>query len=84
MEDFPSTLWPEGTHLALLRAALLDGEAAAAAFREWRENIVFDDLDGGSFRLLPLLRWNLGRLGVKTPSWRASTAPAVFNSSRQR
>ncbi|HWB61229.1 MAG TPA: nucleotidyltransferase family protein [Chthoniobacteraceae bacterium] len=67
MDDFPSTLWPEGTHLALTRAALLDGEPATAAFREWRDNIVFDDLDGGSFRLLPLLRWNMGRLGVKDP-----------------
>ena len=67
MDDFPSTLWPEGAHLALMRAALLDGDPAVTAFREWRENIVFDDLDGGSFRLLPLLRWNMGRLGVKDP-----------------
>ncbi|MGB8354523.1 MAG: nucleotidyltransferase family protein [Chthoniobacteraceae bacterium] len=66
--DYPSALWPEGIHRSLLRAALTDGPAAAMAFHEWSDGIVFDDLDTASFYLLPLLRWNLNRLGVKYPS----------------
>ena len=67
MDDYPSAVWPEGVHLALMRAALLDGPAAVAAFHEWRDAIIFDDLDPASFRLQPLLRWNMNRLGLKDP-----------------
>lgn len=46
----------------LLRASLLDGDAARSAFERWLTSRV-DPLDPGSRRLLPLLQLNLRRLG---------------------
>jgi hypothetical protein len=54
-------------HDLLLRAALLDGDAAGEAFDSWTRTTTFDALDGGSTRLLPLLYANLTRLGVTSP-----------------
>jgi hypothetical protein len=48
----------------LLRAALLQGEAAAAAWEEWRARVDIDGVDAGSYRLLPLLYANLRSLGA--------------------
>ena len=48
----------------LLRAALLQGEAAAAAWEEWRARVDIDRVDAGSYRLLPLLYANLRSLGA--------------------
>jgi|GEM_PF-1179698 len=62
-----STLWPTEQQRHLMRASLLDGDAALPAFRTWKECTVFDDIDSASFRVLPLLRWNLRRLGVDDP-----------------
>jgi hypothetical protein len=48
-------------HQLLLDAALLDPAAGgAAAFARWRGAVDIDHLDGGSFRLLPLVVANLG------------------------
>ena len=66
-QHYQSALWPEGEQLLLLRAALLDGKNASAAFQEWSERVVFDDLDQASFRLIPLLRSNLRRLSITHP-----------------
>lgn len=61
-------LWPSPLQEQLLRAALLDGEAARQAWQQWRTAIVVDEeLDRGSFRLLPLLYHNMHRLGVRDP-----------------
>jgi hypothetical protein len=51
----------------LLRAVLLDGEPARAAFRDWRAAVVIDDVDGVSQRLLPLLARRLGDVGPDDP-----------------
>jgi hypothetical protein len=52
----------------LLRAALLKGGDAIAAWKEWKGIVDLEgDLDNGSFRLLPLLYTNLNRLEVKDP-----------------
>ncbi len=54
--------------IALLRAALLDGDAAIAAFGEWRALTDFEgNHEGGQFRMLPLLHANMARLGVQDP-----------------
>jgi hypothetical protein len=50
---------PEQT--LLLRACLLSGSAAASAWQQWRERVNFDDIDGGSYRLVPLAYKNLQR-----------------------
>jgi hypothetical protein len=57
---------PREQHL-LLRAVLLDGEPARDAFREWRELVVIDDVDGVSQRLLPVLARRLPDVGPDDP-----------------
>lgn len=49
----------------LLQAALLRGEKALDAWREWKADVDLDQLDGGSLRLLPLLHRNLLEHGVE-------------------
>lgn len=49
----------------LLRAALLKGSGAIEAWKEWRSGVDVEELDHGSYRLLPLLYRNLRVLGVK-------------------
>ena len=58
---------PTPLQALLLRAALLDGEAAFKAWRQWYGENGLERLDHGSFRLLPLLYWNLHRQGVQHP-----------------
>jgi len=50
-------------HVLLLRAALLDGDAALDAYRSWCGAVPFDAVDGNATRILPLLYRNLRRLG---------------------
>jgi hypothetical protein len=51
----------------LLRAALLAGPAASAAWREWKSRVDVGQLDEGSDRMLPLVGHNLSRLGLEDP-----------------
>jgi hypothetical protein len=52
----------------VLRAALLDGDAAVSAFRQWVAGIdLAADFDPATFSLLPLLYENLRRLGIRHP-----------------
>ena len=61
-------IWPDAQQRRLLRAALGDGESALADFAVWQSGVDWEgDLDGGSFRVLPLLYANLARLGCKHP-----------------
>ena len=53
----------------LLRAALLDGEPALAAWRAWRAANQLDAIDDASFHLLPRLYLNLQRLGAQDDPW---------------
>ena len=46
---------------------MLEGEEARRAFHAWRDTTDFDALDHGSFRMMPLLRWNISRLEIKDP-----------------
>ena len=59
--------WPTRAHECLLRAALLRGPAARAAWEQWSGQASLDTLDAGSFRLLPLLYANLEAEGVRHP-----------------
>ncbi len=56
--------WPTPHQEDLLRAALLDGDPARAAWFAYRPTFDLDHLDNGSRRLLPLLYRNLLALGV--------------------
>ncbi len=51
---------PTAEQLLVLHAALDEPQAAAAAWERWRAAVEFDDVDGGSMRLLPLVYRNLG------------------------
>jgi hypothetical protein len=55
------------TDILLLKAALLDGEAARLAYEAWRPGIEIETLDYGQQRVLPLLHRNLTRLGISDP-----------------
>lgn len=51
----------------LLKAALLDGDAAVAAYETWRPNLHCATFSAAQKRLLPLLQQNLTRLGIGDP-----------------
>ena len=52
------------TNVLLLKAALLDGDSALAAYAAWRATLDLETISIGEQRLLPLLHRNLRRLGV--------------------
>ena len=51
----------------LLRAALLKGEVAQSSFEEWLSMVDLDEIDLGSYRLLPLLYANLKKSKIAHP-----------------
>jgi hypothetical protein len=59
--------WPTSQEEWLLRAALLRGPAAAAAWTRWKSLVDFDNIDSESYRLVPLLYCNLRDHGVSDP-----------------
>lgn len=59
--------WPTPDQELLLRAALLQGEAALESWNAWRRNVNIDVIDYGSHRMIPQLYRNLQRHGVKDP-----------------
>ena len=59
--------WPSPVQVLLLRAALLDGAAAHAAWAGWKRATSLEAIDPGSYRLLPLVYRNLLRAGVDGP-----------------
>ena len=62
------TLWPNPAQEALLRAALGSRDVALSAFDEWLAQVDLErDIDGASYRLLPLLHFNLTALGSTHP-----------------
>jgi hypothetical protein len=62
---YPGHFWPSPLQEQVLRAALLPGEAGAAAWARLRPDLDVDDLrDFEIYRLLPLVQRNLEGLGV--------------------
>jgi Uncharacterised nucleotidyltransferase len=59
----PGTFWPSESQELLLVAALADPPAAVAAWQALRPRISIDELEFGSFELLPLIYRNLGLAG---------------------
>lgn len=56
--------WPAREQELLLRAALLQGPAALAAWNTWKSEVDFDRIDSESYRVLPQLYFNLTAHGV--------------------
>jgi len=59
--------WPTREQELLLRAALLQGNDAINAWHEWKSSVDIEQLDQGSYRLLPLLYRSLHIDGVEDP-----------------
>lgn len=59
--------WPTEMQELLLKACLLEGQAATEAWENWKSRIDIDWIDEGSNRLLPLLYHNLSPLGIDDP-----------------
>jgi hypothetical protein len=59
--------WPTPEQELLLKASLLKGDDAVAAWRSWAATVDFDSLDAGSQRLLPLLYKNMVDHDVRHP-----------------
>lgn len=64
---YPGTFWPSKHHELGLRAALLPGDDGRSAWRLWRDRLDLEDLDASTYRLLPLVAYNLTALGVDDP-----------------
>ncbi len=60
--------FPSAQQELLLRAALLRGNDAIEAWKEWKSCVDVEQVDSGSHRLLPLLYHNLQTQGIKDPS----------------
>lgn len=62
------SLWPTPEQALLLRVCLLDSpDEARAAWAQWKARVDLDDLDHGSFRLIPLLYRRVLALGIDEP-----------------
>jgi hypothetical protein len=60
--------WPSGAQALLLQAAIAPDEDVIPAFLAWQKLVDLDDhIDGGSFRLLPMVYDRLRRLGSTDP-----------------
>ena len=62
-----ATCWPSKEQELLLRACLLTGDKALAAWQQWENVLGKRTLDLGSHRLLPLLYRNLHNHGIDEP-----------------
>ncbi len=56
--------WPNREQELLLKAALLQGDECVDALRGWESCSSMDELDEGSFRLLPHVHLNLEQQGI--------------------
>ncbi len=64
MDSSAESPFPNSSQELLLKAALLEKDAALPAWKKWRKNVDFElDVDHGSFRLLPLAYHNLNSFG---------------------
>ena len=60
--------WPNAHQELLLTAALADSEFALSAWQDWQSRETIKATDTGSLRLLPLVYFNLARLGLSDSS----------------
>ena len=60
--------WPSSQQELLLTAALADDEAAIRAWEGWNSREIIKSADEGSSRLMPLVYFNLTRLGLNDPA----------------
>ena len=61
--------WPTPDRELLLGAGLWEAERALSAWESWRSSMPFDDLEGHTTQLLPLVYRNLAGLAADDPDW---------------
>lgn len=62
--------WPTRQQELLLKASLLRCKGVISAWEEWKSGADIEQLDPGSYNLLPLLYDNLNTIGIKDPLMR--------------
>jgi hypothetical protein len=67
ISSWEGACWPTEPQELLLKAALLGGQEALAAWCEWTQRDGLKQLDQGSLRTLPLVCWNLEKQGFEHP-----------------
>lgn len=64
---FSGGCWPDAAQADLLRACLQPEFEAREAWKRWRERVDFEEVDGGSFRLLGLAFRRVSPWGLDDP-----------------
>ncbi len=59
--------WPTKEQELLLKASLLKGNVATDAWHTWKSIVNLNNIDPGSYRLFPLLYFNLRLNGIEDP-----------------
>ena len=59
--------WPTKEQQLLLQASLLRGDVVIDAWLKWKSNVDLNNIDPGSYRLFPLLYFNLRLNGIEDP-----------------
>ncbi|MCI0453372.1 MAG: nucleotidyltransferase family protein [Candidatus Dadabacteria bacterium] len=59
--------WPTKEQRLLLQASLLQGNVATDAWLTWKSTVDLNNIDPGSYRLFPLLYFNLRLNGIEDP-----------------
>jgi hypothetical protein len=77
--DLNGGCFPNAHQILLLKAALLSGDEAIFAWRQWSEIVNIDRLDWGEVKLLPLLYHNLKQNGIAE-----SQIPGIFKGMYRR
>jgi len=65
--EYTGKCWPSKKQQLLLDASLFSGEKPLNSWRKWTGSIDLNEIDPGSYRLLPLAVHNLVREGVNDP-----------------
>ncbi|HSR18731.1 MAG TPA: hypothetical protein VLM39_11630, partial [Ignavibacteriaceae bacterium] len=62
-----SDFWITKEQELLLKASLFEGDKFIYAWEKWKSCVNFEQIDPGSYRLLPLLYQNLVKHEIKDP-----------------
>ncbi len=65
--DYRYGNWPTPRQELLVRAAVLEGDDCRKAWAEWSAKTDLDDVEYDSFRMLPLVYFNLSEQGLEDP-----------------
>lgn len=67
INEYGSGFWPSRQQELLLKAGLQSGKEAYESWKEWTSQVSPNNIDPGSYRVLPLAVGNLESMGMKDP-----------------